>query len=730
MMRIRILLLFPMLLLIIPSHAAALEKNDVSIIVEVEGDPHTYARDIELQYPFLRVVATYDTLFTGIAVQGSPEKLAKVANQDFVKVVHPVHTYKSMINDRYLEEIGEEGNGFVLAEQMNTTDFTGKGVKVGVVDTGIDYTHPDLAANYSGGYDLVDLDDDPMETLPSEGIPTSHGTHVAGIIAGNGQLKGVAPNAALYAYRALGPGGAGTSIQVIAAMEQAVKDGVDIINLSLGNTVNGPDYPTSKAVNRATELGVAVVIANGNDGPANWTVGSPATATAANAIAVGAATHPRKVAYLYETLHKKQIPLTPLIGSSPWKFEKDYPIVEFNTEKKVANSIVVMEHSDGSIYDSIKHAEEQRAVAVVVYNEEDELFPGSIANEKAPLHIPVAAIRKADAEWIAKQLEGQILYLETLYEKRETGTASFSSRGPVTTNWHIKPDILAPGTNILSSIPGGYDALNGTSMAAPHIAGAIAVLKEAKPDWTNEQIIGALKTTAHPIKEDGKLFDPNVQGAGIMDIEQALRADTILTNSFLTFGKMNEYKEENETFVTIENVTNKPQQYRFHIPKKKQGLQWNLPQRFTVEEGERKEIPIKLAVIPSLLPDGIVQDWLVLENIRTSKTYHLPYLFVNRTADYPKAAGFHFGLKPYTDNTYAYQLYMTERAKEVAVHLYEAESLLYAKELLTLKEVNVGLTEGEIDRVHVKAGSYTAVLTFQLESGTFASHVQEIRIED
>src|SRR5699024_9534113 len=86
------------------------------------------------------------------------------------------------------------------------------------------------------------------------------------------------------AYRALGPGGTGTSIQVMAAMEEAVRDGVDIINLSLGNTVNGPDYPTSKAVNEASKQGVAVVVANGNAGPENWTVGAPATSAAAMAV--------------------------------------------------------------------------------------------------------------------------------------------------------------------------------------------------------------------------------------------------------------------------------------------------------------------------------------------------------------------------------------------------------------------------------------------------------------
>src|SRR5699024_12848392 len=112
-------------------------------------------------------------------------------------------------------------------------------------DTGIDYNHPDLMANYAGGFDLIDPDDDTTETQKTEGRPTLHGTHVAGIIGANGDLRGVAPNAEIHAYRALGPGGSGTSVQVIAALEQAVEDGVDVINLSLGIGVNGTDYSSS-----------------------------------------------------------------------------------------------------------------------------------------------------------------------------------------------------------------------------------------------------------------------------------------------------------------------------------------------------------------------------------------------------------------------------------------------------------------------------------------------------
>src|SRR5699024_3443279 len=159
---------------------------------------------------------------------------------------------------------------------------------------------------------------------------TIHGTHVAGIIAADGDLQGVAPDAELYAYRALGEGGMGTTIQVLAAMEKAVKDDVDVINLSLGNAVHGPDYPTSVAVNRAVVLGISVAIASGNDGPDECTVGSPATAS--KAITVGATAQPMEVPSLYEGKHDKDIPFNLFLGSVPWDLQKDYEMVSMDDE--------------------------------------------------------------------------------------------------------------------------------------------------------------------------------------------------------------------------------------------------------------------------------------------------------------------------------------------------------------------------------------------------------------
>ena len=213
--------------------------------------------------------------------------------EPFVQHISEVSVYRVDLDESVPFIGGDQARRFYDSKKQR---ITGKGVKVGVIDTGIDYTHRDLKQAYKGGKDLVDGDEDPMETKGTADYATFHGTHVAGIIAANGKLKGVAPEAEIYAYRALGPGGSGDTEQVLSAIDAAIEDGVDVLNLSLGNNVNGPDLPISLALNKAVDLGIVAVTSNGNSGPDVWTVGSPGTAE--KAISVGASTPPMKVPYL------------------------------------------------------------------------------------------------------------------------------------------------------------------------------------------------------------------------------------------------------------------------------------------------------------------------------------------------------------------------------------------------------------------------------------------------
>lgn len=710
-------------------------SSDISTIIEVDGDPKKHEKYIESYFPTIEVVATYQSLFNGLALKGRPDKLMRLIELDFVKAMFPVQTYTTLEissqpltlkNETELENFLKDHPNVVLPSQFNKTKYTGKGVKIGVIDTGVDFTHPDIQTNYRGGFDLVDLDDEPMETTEEEGLPTSHGTHVAGIIAAKGMLKGVAPDADIHAYRALGPGGFGTSIQVIAAMEEAVKDGVDVINLSLGNTINGPDYPTSKAVNEATKLGVVVVVANGNSGPTNWTVGAPATAPFA--FSVGAFQHRSDVPSLYEPTNRKSIQLSPLTFAKPWTLTRDYKIVD-GTSEDVRGKIGIFLQEDESLEEELRRFQQEGGVAAIIYGISPQNQQWLERLREVQFTIPIALISLKDGRWIEDKMNKENLYFKNRYELSDQKVANFSSRGPVTVNWMLKPDVIAPGVNILSTVPGGYEILNGTSMAAPHVSGAVAVIKEAHPKWTNKQILGALKTTASQIEtDDGMKVEPIIQGAGLVDIEAAVETDTIIEDSLLSFGKIGGHVEERTVEITVENLKDEEQTYYFDIPKKVKGISWELPQSFTIPPQQQKTVPITLKANNLQLEKGTYQDWLTLNS--DEKSYQLPYLFIAETADYPRIMGFSFKIDRLDHNKYQYQFYAAERVKSLQIQLYEPNSLVYEGALLTLTDLTVGMNEGEIRRSDIEQrGQFYALMIVQLENGEVLNYSTEIVIE-
>lgn len=677
-------------------HAITLQE-EISLIIEVEENPHETAKRIEDYHPSLEILAIYDTVFQGIAIEGTPRDLKQLHRSLDYKKTYPVVEYHAFQDDNINDSVP-----FIME---NVSDkWTGKGVKVGVIDTGIDYTHPDLQSNFKGGFDVVDFDEDPMETTVDEGIPTTHGTHVAGIIAANGEMKGIAPHAEIYAYRALGPGGTGTSVQVMAAIERAVKDGMDILNLSLGNTINGPDWPTSLAVNRAVEEGVAVVIANGNSGPNNWTVGSPATAE--KVISVGASTPPLKIPYFYEPITKKRIDVLPMQGAPPFDLNRENKIIKapIGEKRLPRDSIVLYERGEIPFAEMALEAQEKGATAVFIMNNEEGNFQGGVDPR---ITIPVGAISKESGDWLKKQEKEVYLQLES--ESVEDTITDFSSRGPVTVNWNIKPDIVAPGASILSTVPGGYDSYNGTSMAAPHIAGALALVKEAHPDWTVEQMKAALLTTANPLEE----ASPIEQGTGKVNIEDAIHANTLLYNNYLQMGKIIRPLERKQFTLTVENISDQEITYRFQQPKLDRAVRFYLPASFTLQPNERKEITLE-ASIYSDRAQPMEQGYLYLNDIP------IPYLFLTDEAEVPKAMGLEWVVEPIEDRL-EYQFYLVEDAVRLTVDLYDAKTFAFSGEIITLTDVEKGVVEGELRRDKLPPyGEYIANITVETEKGTYS----------
>ncbi|MBH0230588.1 S8 family serine peptidase [Halobacillus yeomjeoni] len=677
--------------------------EEVTLIFEVEGSSKLAAGEIESRIPRVEVLAVYDTIFNGVAIKGKVKELEKIARLDMVIQQYPVAVYQALYQKT-------EPFSTDRLRQSLSSSYTGKGVKVGVIDTGIDYHHPDLAGNYRGGFDTVDFDDDPMETVGYG--ETLHGTHVAGVIAANGKMKGIAPDAELYAYRALGPGGVGSSVQVIAAIEEAVEDGMDVINLSLGNDVNGPDWPTSHAVNKAIELGVTVVVAAGNSGPGAWTVGSPATSS--EAITVGAYSFPEAIPTLTFPGEKKVVALHTLMGSKTWDLTKKYPLIHVGIgDEEIMDAkgkIVLFERGVIPFSEKALKAYRSGAAGVIIYNNEKGSFQGSLDGVNIP--IPVAAVSRSAGKWLVEKGINENQWGETKFKEVEENVAPFSSRGPVTTTWDVKPDLLAPGVDIVSTVPGGYKALQGTSMAAPHVSGAVAVVKEAHPEWTPSQIKTAILSTADVLEKEGRLFQPTEQGRGVLDIEESINPSFLISPFALNFGRVKDEFFKKEIPIKVTNPTNQTFDLYFEQPDKKAGVTWRMPSSVSLSPGQSKQVDIHLQLSKTFVEEGIHEGFVT---IRAGKdVYHIPFLYMKETADYKKVSGFELTKSMNTNHQLQYRFYLSENIERIKVALYRAGTMFHQGEIFKAENLKAGMNKGVIssDGTNLQ-GTYIAVVTVE-----------------
>ncbi|MEH7480421.1 S8 family serine peptidase [Neobacillus drentensis] len=723
-------------ILIHPSITKSTQETTAIIILD---KPHTDQEIQQLMKPYkdVKLRRVFHHALDGFSVEGSAETLAELGrSHKQIKNVSPVITYQAETEESVKIIGGEEVRSFF---DKKNERLTGRGVTVGVIDTGVDYTHPDLKRNYAGGRDLVDNDRDPMETL-ALGKATIHGTHVAGIIAANGKIKGVAPEAKIVAYRALGPGGGGTTEQVLAAIDQAIKDKVDVVNLSLGNDINGPDLPISLALNRAVDRGIVAVAASGNSGPNVWSVGSPGTAS--KAISVGASTPTLETPYLLIEGSRDKFQIEPLEGSAKWALDRSADIVDggigrLDELKNVEGKIALIKRGILTFSKKAENAKRAGAKAVLIYNNmSGGRFMGNLDTQ---MSIPVGAISKEDGVILQKALKSQTTSARVTVSEDSDRLADFSSRGPVTGTWEIKPDIVAPGVAINSTIPGGYLSLQGTSMAAPHVAGACALIKQAHPDWTPEQIKASLMNTAKPLAKsnsvDRTATIPNVagrktttitgrthgtqrepayyrtfeQGAGRIQVDEAIQATTLVTPSSIRFGKFTEQSDVHKAFLHVENTSVRTQRYSFDIPPYVDGLEWRLPLSFTLEPQQTKDITVELTVDPQVFKGKIHDGYLRLQ--AGGASVRIPYLYVLEEPDYPRVMGFDFaeGDKP---GQYRYEVYLPGGAEEFGIALFNPEDYRFVGYLDTITNVKKGLIRKDISDDQLPADGIYLIKVF------------------
>lgn len=445
------------------------------------------------------------------------------------------------------------------------TPVKGEGRTVAIIDTGIDYTLPDLGAGFGpghrvvDGYDFVNDDPDPMDDH-------MHGTHVAGIVgAGGDNLTGMAPDVTLTAWKAMDANGGGTTEDLLLALDAAIDPlgdaPADVVNMSLGTPGDGTD-PLGRASTAAVRQGVVVVAAAGNSGPYDQSVSSPAAAE--GVIAVGASVtgvadptltlDPVRPGGERRPLDVTRFPLSanPPAGGLKARLvdvgdgfdEEDY-----EQAGDVRGAIVVMQSMTTTSLGQVQGphllqaqlAEEHGAVGALLYTPsptdpagDDGAGPQGSAGILAGggfdlrrerlvmMNISSAQYQTFKKEVLAGAARGTIGSID-----RTDTVTGFSSRGP-SDAMTLKPEIVAPGFEIMSDIPAefGVDGdqyrMSGTSMAAPHVAGAAALLAQARPEQSGEQLRATLIGSARELRSDDGDASPSAQGAGTLDVAAAV----------------------------------------------------------------------------------------------------------------------------------------------------------------------------------------------------------------
>lgn len=517
----------------------------------------------------------FSTLWNGLSIQIAPSQMTKLWRIPGVKAIYPVETIA-------IPETSQSNEDPQLATALAMTGadiaqselgYTGAGVKVAVMDTGIDYDHPDLGGCFGPGCRVVtgwDFVGDAFNADPSSPsynpVPNpdpypddcnGHGTHVAGIVGANGAVKGVAPDVTFGAYRVFGCEGSTTADIMLAAMERALADGMQVLNMSIGSAFQWPQYPTAQASDRLVNKGMVVVASIGNSGANGiYSAGAPGVGKKVIGVASFDNTHinalsftvnppgdGRAIAYL--TLATTEDP--PTSGTSAEIVHVGRgclnPLDPYLANP--AGKVALIERGTCTFNEKYQRAVAAGAVGVIIYNNVTGLFAGGgVAGVPGIFGI---SISRADGLYLRSLTGATAQWTNTrINAPNPTGglISSFSSYG-LSPDLTLKPDIGAPGGLIRSTYPlelGGYATISGTSMSSPHVAGAVALLLQAKPNTPSQAVGGILQTSAIPknwFGNPGLGFLDNVhrQGAGMLNIANAIRATTKITPSEIAAGE-------------------------------------------------------------------------------------------------------------------------------------------------------------------------------------------------
>ncbi|KAF7553963.1 hypothetical protein G7046_g6947 [Stylonectria norvegica] len=561
---------------------------------------------------------TFDyKLFKGASIQfndidNAEDKAARIAALPAVKQMWPVQLYKiptpivewtgtpdkeyAISKKRAVNETAKDTfstHVMTQVDKLRADGVTGKGIKIAVVDTGIDYKHPalggcfgpdclvtfgtDLVGDAYTGFNKPSPDSDPMDCA-------GHGTHVAGIVAAQENafgFTGGAPGVTLGAYRVFGCEGQAGNDVLIAAFNQAFEDGADIITASIGGPSGWSEEPWAVAVSRIVDQGVPCMVSAGNEGDIGLFYASTA-AEGKGVSAIASFDNTKSLALLSLSHYSVNGSKQEEFGYTPgepaawddvklplWSPSYDITAPDAGCDAYPANTpdlsgyIVLIRRGTCTFVQKAQNAANAGAKYIMVYNSAQGTTKIAVTEVEGILASGMVTAEQGES-WISLLKVGSKVELEMVgaahagvhllqIDNKVTGGAlsTFTSWGP-TWEMDVKPQFGTPGGSILSTYPtalGSYAVLSGTSMACPLAAAIVALIIEVRGKLDPVVIENLMSASANPqLFNDGTAFYDFIapvpqQGGGLVQAWDAAHATTLLSPSSLSFNDTDHFVE-------------------------------------------------------------------------------------------------------------------------------------------------------------------------------------------
>src|SRR5437867_7260065 len=603
-----------------PVHGKKIDFNGNTVRsyrAQLAAGRNEFKRWLRANAPRAKVTSEYDISLNAVAVQLNGTPLETIAAAPMVQQVQYNALYHPNLSESHFIINADPAWGTAGGRAV-----AGGGIKIGDIDTGIDQTHPFFdPTNFSypteGGpwpkCDAADStshhqDQDCEYVSPkvivakvfynkaqNQGLDAQaiqdHGTHTAGIAAGvypsedavvNGvtidDMSGVAPGAWLGNYNVF-PGQVlnARSEDILNAVDAAVADGMDVLNLSLGGSYHGNNDLLAIGLDNAVDAGVVVAVAAGNSGPGPGTIESPGRAR--KIITVGASTNQHFVGQPFTYPAGGGTTIGAAVGDFPPFPSASFDLFDTNStsctsiDPGASGKPAIVNGGGCTFSTKVRNAIAAGAVGVLVINNV-EGDPTAMAKDGGGGDdLPAVMISKNEGAALrasgATDASAEATFQEFITANQDI-LAGFSSQGPTAVDFAVKPDLTSVGVNVLSSItcvdkpstcPGdgtGWAFFSGTSMSTPHIAGSAAVLLGLNPSWSAAQVKSALVNHADLVIKDAftALHDigPTAQGAGRENLSVAADATTWMDPVSASFGKVTVGHPTSLT-VTLSNPT-------------------------------------------------------------------------------------------------------------------------------------------------------------------------------